>query len=85
MSAEEQHIQRRKRGFLLAGIGVFFLILVIPPAEGLSVPARNMIAVASLMAFWWLGEAVPIPATALLPLVLRRLQARQAQTRCHRE
>jgi sodium-dependent dicarboxylate transporter 2/3/5 len=37
-------------------------------------PARpavsRMLAVAALMATWWVTEAIPIPATALLPVVL---------------
>lgn len=32
--------------------------------------ARATIAVASLMAFWWLSEALPLEATALVPLAL---------------
>ncbi len=56
--------------FLIAGATVFLLLLVMPVPEGLTVPARNMMAVAALMAIWWLGEAVPIPVTALLPLAL---------------
>jgi sodium-dependent dicarboxylate transporter 2/3/5 len=37
-------------------------------AENPSVQA--MAAIAALMAIWWMTEAIPIPATALLPLVL---------------
>ncbi|MDS1269251.1 DASS family sodium-coupled anion symporter [Lipingzhangella sp. LS1_29] len=32
--------------------------------------ARATAAVAALMAVWWMTEAIPLPATALLPLVL---------------
>ena len=56
--------------FLAAGLVVFCVLLSLPIPEGLTSPARNMMAVAGLMAVWWLGEAVPIPVTALLPLVL---------------
>ncbi len=38
--------------------------------SGLSPAARATAAVAVLMAIWWLTEAIPLPATALLPLVL---------------
>ncbi|QPJ63807.1 MAG: SLC13/DASS family transporter [Candidatus Nitronauta litoralis] len=55
---------------MFTGVVAFFLILVMPVPDGLEAPARNMMAVAALMAIWWLGEAVPIPVTALLPLVL---------------
>lgn len=36
----------------------------------MSVLAQRTAAVAVLMASWWIGEALPIPCTALLPLVL---------------
>ncbi len=61
---------RRPLLFLIGGVLAFLLILATPVPDGLNVPARNMMAVAVLMAVWWLGEAVPIPVTALLPLVL---------------
>ncbi len=32
--------------------------------------AHKLAAVVSLMAIWWVGEAVPIPVTALIPIVL---------------
>lgn len=38
--------------------------------SGLSDPARANAAVAALMAVWWITQAVPIEATALVPLVL---------------
>lgn len=33
-------------------------------------PARRLAAVTTLMAVWWITEAIPLPATAMLPLVL---------------
>ncbi len=33
-------------------------------------PARRLAAVTALMAVWWITEAIPLPATAMLPLVL---------------
>ncbi|MDR8391899.1 DASS family sodium-coupled anion symporter [Aliifodinibius sp. S!AR15-10] len=41
-----------------------------PPPEGLAAGAWDTAAVALLMAVWWITEALPIPATALLPIVL---------------
>ena len=38
--------------------------------SGLSVPARGTAGVATLMAVWWLTEAIPLYATALLPIAL---------------
>ena len=45
-------------------------LLLMPPAEGLSLVAWRTLAVAVLMAVFWMTEAIPIPATALLPLAL---------------
>lgn len=39
-------------------------------AEGLSSGARWVVTVATLMAIWWMAEAIPLSATALLPNVL---------------
>jgi sodium-dependent dicarboxylate transporter 2/3/5 len=46
------------------------LTLVLPPPEGLSVIGWRTAGAGALMAVMWLSEAMPIPATALLPLVL---------------
>lgn len=50
---------------LTVGIATFFLL---PGA--LAQDARLVAAIAMLMATWWMTEAIPIPATSLLPLVL---------------
>lgn len=60
---------RQKIG-LVSGFAVFILILILPLAPGMSAQAKMTGAVAVLMAIWWITEALPIPATALLPLVL---------------
>jgi sodium-dependent dicarboxylate transporter 2/3/5 len=60
---------RQKIG-LCAGTLVFAVILALPPATGMSIQAKMTAAVAILMAIWWITEALPIPSTALLPLVL---------------
>lgn len=61
---------------LLAGPLLAVLILLIgPPSElqsssgGLSTPWVTL-ALLVLMATWWITEAIPIPVTALLPLVI---------------
>lgn len=36
----------------------------------LSADARTVAAIATLMAFWWMTEAIPLAATSLLPIVL---------------
>ena len=62
-------INRQNIGLLLGPL-IFFLLLLAPTPEGLSDEAMCVAAVAALMAVWWLSEAVPIPATALLPIAL---------------
>lgn len=51
-------------GVLLA-IGVY---LILP--DSLANEARGTAAVGTLMAVWWMTEAIPLSATALVPLVL---------------
>jgi len=55
---------------LLGGAVLFLLILSLPAPAGLDPNGWRTAAVATLMAVWWMTEALPIPATALLPLVL---------------
>jgi sodium-dependent dicarboxylate transporter 2/3/5 len=55
---------------LLLGPAVFLLLLMLPTPEGMSQAGMQVAAVALLMAIWWISEAIPIPATALLPIVL---------------
>ena len=62
------HLAQRL-GLVLGG-AIFFLLIVSPPPSGLSVEGWRTAAVAVLMAVWWMTEAIPIPATAILPLGL---------------
>lgn len=55
---------------LVLGIVGFVVVLAVPAPAGLSPEAWRTAAVAILMAAWWTTEAIPIPATALLPLPL---------------
>lgn len=59
----------QRLGFILGG-AAFLLMVSLPAPSGLSPEGWSAAAVAVLMAFWWMTEALPIPATALLPLVL---------------
>jgi sodium-dependent dicarboxylate transporter 2/3/5 len=49
---------------------VFLILLALPAPAGLSPDGWRTASVAILMAIWWMTEALPIPATALLPLFL---------------
>lgn len=60
----------RKRIGLLLGPVAFLVMLWIPEAQDLSTAGQRTAAVALLMAIWWITEAIPIPITALLPVVL---------------
>ena len=55
---------------LLAGPAACAALLVAPPLGGMPPEAQAVAGVVAWMAIWWLSEAVPIPATALLPIVL---------------
>ena len=55
---------------LILGPLLFFLVLLLPLPEGMSPAGLRVAAVTVLMAVWWISEAIPVPATALLPIVL---------------
>jgi sodium-dependent dicarboxylate transporter 2/3/5 len=55
---------------LSLGVALFIVLLVIPAPAGLAPAAWRVAAVALLMAVLWLSEAIPVAATALLPLAL---------------
>ena len=61
---------RRRRIGLILGPLVFLLVLVAPPPAGVEPGAWQVAALALLMATWWLTEALPLAATALLPVVV---------------
>lgn len=60
----------RQRIGLFAGPAVFLIMLVIPAPATLEPEAWIVAGVALFMAIWWVTEAIPIPATALLPIIL---------------
>ena len=60
----------RQRIGLSLGLALFALMLLIPTPEGMSPEGQRVAAVTLLMASWWISEAIPIAATALLPLLL---------------
>ncbi len=60
-----------KRIFGLGGgLLIFVLMVISSPPGGLSREGWYTAAIAVLMAVWWVAEVIPIPVTALLPLVL---------------
>ena len=55
---------------LLISAAVAATMLALPAPGDMPLAAWRVAAVALLMATWWITEVIPIPATALLPLVL---------------
>lgn len=58
----------RRAGLVLGPIVALALQLMTTP-DGLSAEAWWVVSLAALMVVWWVTEAIPIAATALLPLV----------------
>ena len=54
---------------LWLGVAAFLILLAVPVDPG-NLPASRLAAVALLMAVWWVSDAIPLFATALLPLIL---------------
>jgi solute carrier family 13 (sodium-dependent dicarboxylate transporter), member 2/3/5 len=59
-------------GFLAGPLAGLLLYVLLPDAEagGLDGAGRATAATGVWMAIWWMTEAIPLPATALLPVVL---------------
>jgi sodium-dependent dicarboxylate transporter 2/3/5 len=60
---------RQKLGLFLGAV-LFVAVVLAPAISGMKATAQMTAAVALLMATWWITEAIPIPVTALLPLIL---------------
>ena len=58
-----------RTGFVL-GLCAFLLTLVMPPPAGMPHQAWIVAGLVVWMAAWWMTEAVPLTATALLPFVV---------------
>lgn len=55
---------------LVCGVATFIVLLLVPPPGDLAPAAWRVGAVTLMMAILWMTEAVPLAATALLPLLL---------------
>ena len=55
---------------LFLGPLLFLLTLFVFPLSGLSEPGRAVMAITLWIATWWITEAIPIPLTSLMPIVL---------------
>lgn len=60
----------RARLGLVLGPLLFCAILLIGPPEGMAAAPWTVAALTVLMALWWVTEAIPLAATALLPVAV---------------
>lgn len=59
----------QKVGMVLGPV-LFLLTLIVFSPEGLSSEGKAVLASTLWVATWWVSEAIPIPVTSLLPIVL---------------
>ncbi|MFT4861564.1 MAG: sodium-dependent dicarboxylate transporter 2/3/5 [Pseudohongiellaceae bacterium] len=60
----------RSRIGLYLGPAVFLFVLFFVDLDPQNPLVTRMVAIVALMAIWWITEAIPLAATALLPIVL---------------
>ena len=60
---------KKKIGLILGPL-TFFVYLIFGQFEGLSNSGQSVLASTLWIAIWWVTEAIPIAATALLPIIL---------------
>ncbi len=70
MAGHDKNLNSRQRIGLILGPSLFLLLLVLPTPEGMQPEGMRVAAVTALMAVFWITEAIPIPATALMPIAL---------------
>ena len=58
------------RGGLWGGLALFLVLLALPAPAEMPVTAWRVTALTALMATWWMTQALPLTATALLPFLL---------------
>ena len=61
---------RRQQVGLILGPALFIVTLFFFSPQGMSYEAQAVLASTLWIATWWITEAIPIPATSLLPIVL---------------
>ncbi|MDP8994786.1 MAG: DASS family sodium-coupled anion symporter [Pseudomonadota bacterium] len=54
---------------LWGGLAAFLAMLALPPPAGMPLPAWHTSALVVVMASWWMTQALPLTATALLPFL----------------
>jgi len=69
MAGEEKASNASERFGLVAGLALFALMLALPAPAGMPLPAWQTSAIVLLMATWWMTQALPLTATALVPFL----------------
>ncbi len=59
-----------KQKSLIAGVLLFAVMLFLPTPAGMTLAAWHTAALVLVMALWWMTEALPLTATALLPFLI---------------
>ena len=54
---------------LWGGLAAFLIMIALPAPEGMPIEAWRTTAIVVLMATWWMTQALPLTATALVPFV----------------
>lgn len=62
-------IGKKQLGYLLGPL-LFVFVMFLPPPQGMTVEGKAVLAITLWIATWWITQPIPIPATALLPIVL---------------
>ncbi len=69
-SSNQAYPTRKKIGLVMGPLFFILLLAFIPASDSFTLAMRSAVASTGWIAIWWLTEAVPIPATSLLPLLL---------------
>ena len=69
-TAVSQSYSRAQLIGLLLGPALFVLTVLFFSPEGLSADGKIVLGITLWIATWWITEAIPIPATSLLPILL---------------
>jgi sodium-dependent dicarboxylate transporter 2/3/5 len=70
LSESEQRFERGRRTVGIFAGPLVFVLVTLSPFATLSLQAHRLAAIVALVVTWWVTEAIPIPATALIGAAL---------------